>query len=374
MRVSIQDFGSGIPLPHYGAKQPNHDYYASNITLNNMNFVDCATGMCHIYYYDDRTAGKDGNCVSSLRWQDIVTFMRKNKDCPPTAEVKILDNCVGQNKSNTTHKFSMMLSILFFPDGVRDIYFKVGHSHNQSDMKTAHAKRALARKNLYVPQAVVSDVNHVQGLTAHLVESRVFQEWKCFLDKHFPNMDVGFTSFHIYEFKDGVVKYQVFNTDGEVVTVKERTFCPDPESTRKVILRELLNLSPTSSVEEICCAKPRLPYQPERILSKKKIMNMKMLYQQIPRNCRWYYPEGETVEDNPHTQLRARVATSTQPVEAGDDPEDDTQDHGEVDIPVEDVPSRVVRRQSSGAAVQSQSPDSVVESSAPQKRRVGRPR
>ena len=30
-------------------------------------FVDCATGMCNSYYYDERTAGKDGNCVSSVR-------------------------------------------------------------------------------------------------------------------------------------------------------------------------------------------------------------------------------------------------------------------------------------------------------------------
>ena len=40
LRVSSQDFGAGIPLPHYGASQPNHDYYASNLTLNNMNFVE----------------------------------------------------------------------------------------------------------------------------------------------------------------------------------------------------------------------------------------------------------------------------------------------------------------------------------------------
>ena len=32
-RVSVQDYGSGIPLPHYGASQPNHDYYASQQVL-----------------------------------------------------------------------------------------------------------------------------------------------------------------------------------------------------------------------------------------------------------------------------------------------------------------------------------------------------
>ena len=237
-----------------------------------MNFVDCGTGSCHIFYYDERTAGKDGNCVSSIRWREIQEYMRENRDSPPRAECKVLDNCVGQNKSNTTHKFSMLLSLLIFPDGVRDIYFKVGHSHNQSDMKTAHAKKALSKKNLYTPQAVIKEVNSVKGLIGQLIESRhgVFQDWKTFLDKHFPNMDVGFTSFFIFEFKNGIVKYQELDKDGEVVTVKSKTFCADPESTKKIILRELLNLSSTSSVAEIIQAKPRLPPLPERRISQKK--------------------------------------------------------------------------------------------------------
>ena len=74
--------------------------------------------------------------------------------------------------------------------------------------------------------------------------------------------------------------------DGEVVTVKSKTFCADPESTKKIILRELLNLSSTSSVAEIIQAKPRLPPLPERRISQKKIDNMKTLYQQIPRCSR----------------------------------------------------------------------------------------
>ena len=125
LRVSVQDYGSGIALPHYGACQPNHDYYASNLTLNNMNYVDCATGNCNIFYYDERQAGKDGNCVSSLRLANTRQYIMENKEGIPTAECKVLDNCVGQNKSNTTHKFSMLASLLLFKDGVTDIYFRV---------------------------------------------------------------------------------------------------------------------------------------------------------------------------------------------------------------------------------------------------------
>ena len=345
LKVTVEDFGSGIPLPHFGASQPNHDYYASNLTLNNMNFVDCASGQCSIFYYDERTAGKDGACVSSIRWREIQQFILKNKENPPSSECKVLDNCVGQNKSNTTHKFSMLCNLLVFPDGVTDIYFRVGHSHNQSDMKTAHAKKALTKKNLYTPQAVVKEVNKVKGLIGQLLDSRdgVFLDWKPFLDKHFPNMDVGFTSFFIFKFKDGVVHYQELGPDGEAITVKSKVFCADPVGTRQIILRELLNLNSTSNVVEICKAKVRLPPLPQRRISQKKIDNMKILYQQIPRDCRWFYPEGETVPDDTFVDLRARAVPHDQEPVAAQEPASQEAS----DVP-EKVVSKVVSRRSAG--------------------------
>ena len=238
LRVSVQDYGSGIAMPRYGADRPNHDYYANNITLHNMNYVDCRSGHCNIYYYDERSAGKDGNSVTSLRWNETAQFILKEKDKPPTAECKILDNCVGQNKSNTTHKFSMLSSILIYPDGVTDVYFRVGHSHNTSDMKTAHANKAMAKKNLYTPNMVITEINKMKGLTGQLIDERsgVFLDWKLFLDKHFPNMLPGFTSYFLFEFKDGIVHYKDVGLDGEIVTVKSQSFCPDPSATKKILL------------------------------------------------------------------------------------------------------------------------------------------
>ena len=128
---------------------------------------------------------------------------------------------------STVLQFPLILKEFdFLADGVKDIYFKVGHSHNQSDMKTAHAKKALIKKNLYTPQAVIKEVNSVKGLIDQLIVSRdgVFQDWKSFLDKHFPNMDAGFTSFFIFEFINGIVKYQKLDEDGELVTVKSKTY------------------------------------------------------------------------------------------------------------------------------------------------------
>jgi hypothetical protein len=76
----------------------------------------------------------------------------------------------------------MLIRVLLFRDGVTDLSFRVGHSHNASDMKTSHAKKALAKKNLYTPQGIVSEVNKVKGVSAELVDDRdrVFLDWKFF--------------------------------------------------------------------------------------------------------------------------------------------------------------------------------------------------
>ena len=65
---------------------------------------------------------------------------------------------------------------------------------------------------------------------------------------------------------------------------------------------------------EIVKAKPRLPPLPVRRVSKKKIDNMKVLYQQITRSFRWFYPEGNQVHDDPHTELKRRAAEQILPL------------------------------------------------------------
>ena len=221
----------------------------------------------------------------------------------------MLDNCVGQNKSNTTHKFSMLTSLVIFPEGVTDIYFKVGHSHNHSDQKTGHAAKALSKKNLYTPQAVAKEVNKVKGLFADVLNDKdVFHDWKPFLDKHFKNMDPGFTSHYIFHFKDGVVEYRELNDEGDEVVVKSKVYCANPLAVKKVILRELFNLNAASNPVEICKARLRLPPLPQKRISEKKIESMKTLYQQIPRQFRWFYPEGQAVQDDLHIDLRVRAA------------------------------------------------------------------
>ena len=45
---------------------------------------------------------------------------------------------------------------------------------------------------------------------------------------------------------------------------------------------------------------------------------MKTLYQEIRSSSRWFYPEGNTVTDDPHTELRTRAAKRGLGVDGGE--------------------------------------------------------
>ena len=98
-----------------------------------------------------------------------------------------------------------------------------------------------------------------------------------------------------------MVYYKSLSGDGEVVIEKSKTFCSNPDATKKAILRELFNISHTSSPLEIARAKPRLPLLPLRKVSDTKVENMKVLYPLFPR---WFYPEGSNAAELMSLTLR----------------------------------------------------------------------
>ena len=70
--------------------------------------ADITNGTNNIYFYDERAQGKDGNALCSLRMADHLT-----KSESTTISLDFLNNCVGQNKSNTAMMFCTMMSLLF---------------------------------------------------------------------------------------------------------------------------------------------------------------------------------------------------------------------------------------------------------------------
>ena len=53
LAVTIEDYGSEKPLPHYGLNRPNADYFNSSIHHSNMNIIDPSGRGSSIFLYDE---------------------------------------------------------------------------------------------------------------------------------------------------------------------------------------------------------------------------------------------------------------------------------------------------------------------------------
>ena len=79
--------------------------------------------------------------------------------------MSLLDNCVGQNKSQVVMKFFCLLSILFYKT-VALMYFLPGHSHMIPDRVVAHCKHAIKGLNLYTLGEITDQCNRIKDITA----------------------------------------------------------------------------------------------------------------------------------------------------------------------------------------------------------------
>ena len=83
----------------------------------------------------------------------------------PKLSLSLLDNCVGQNKSQTVMKFSFFLS-LFFYKTVALFYFLSGHTYMQPDRVVGHCKFAIKGLNLYTLGQITEHRDFVIGIIA----------------------------------------------------------------------------------------------------------------------------------------------------------------------------------------------------------------
>jgi len=85
-------------------RRPSADYFNSNLIVQNFVIADKTNCTNNKYFYYERAQGKDGNALCSLRMAYHLT-----KSESTTISLDLLDNCVGQNKSNSTMMFCAML-------------------------------------------------------------------------------------------------------------------------------------------------------------------------------------------------------------------------------------------------------------------------
>ena len=167
IQIQAEDYGGGIALPHYGFKRPSADYFNSNLMGYNFVVADVTSGKNHVFFYDERHQGKGADALCSLR---LRYHLNKTRECRARGvrqkiSMSLLDNCVGQNKSQLVMKFFCMLSLIFY-DRVALLFFLPGHSHMIPDRVVAYCKCAIKRLNLYTLGQIAQECNRIQGVNA----------------------------------------------------------------------------------------------------------------------------------------------------------------------------------------------------------------
>ena len=114
--MQAEDFGGGLALPHYGFRRPSADYFNSNLILHNFVIADITKGESNVFFYDERGQGKGADALCSMRMRFHLKRFRRFKEngIEPALSMSLLDNCVGQNKSQVVMQFFCLLSIIFY--------------------------------------------------------------------------------------------------------------------------------------------------------------------------------------------------------------------------------------------------------------------
>lgn len=167
VRMQCEDYGGNFCLPWYGAKRPGVDYYLSNLSIYMFVISNLTMGRNFVYFYDERAMGENGDALCSLRF---IYHMRlyieartsKNMTKSPGTLYLVMDNCVGQNKSQVVLMFMSFLSMTFYKRVVCH-YLVSGHSHMCPDRVVSHAKRSRGVNDIYDPMDFVEKMNKVCG-------------------------------------------------------------------------------------------------------------------------------------------------------------------------------------------------------------------
>ena len=276
---------------HFRANRPNIDYFSSDLHLQMFNICNSTLNLNQICLYDERHGGKGGNEVCSLRWQYHTKLIQKliaeGKE-PPQMIIKVLDNCSAQNKSNTTCMFDCMLSLLLY-DRVANFYLLTGHSHMRADQVVSLTKRALKKKDLFIPHQIAEAMSSVKHMEAEVFDENAFFEWEPFLNKFCKKMPPKFTQYYHYEFVNGVVLYKPLVSTGEDDSLQHE-FTSSVQATKKAMLKELLGLPVSASLSDICKAKIQLPNATPPTMAASKVKSIASKLGCIPQEYRAYYP------------------------------------------------------------------------------------
>ena len=217
IELACEDYAGNFTTPHYGGERPGADYYASKVALYTFIVADLSRNTNYVYTYDERGMGKDADALCSLRFvhhlRKVESYRSSNMQ-RPSALFQIMDNNVGQNKSQAVLMFFALLSMTWYPEGVSLLYLLPGHSHMACDRVVSWLRKKLKGDNLFLPEHFVQRFNAIPSVRAEFIDHRdtnrlMFRNFEPILKRHMvtipPIPGGGYTRFYSFEFKRGVL-------------------------------------------------------------------------------------------------------------------------------------------------------------------------
>lgn len=187
VNLQADDFAGNLVLPYYGKNRPSIDYYLSNLNIYMFVISDLVLDVDFVYCYDERTAGKDGDALCSLRLFHHLEKYESSGQKGLDILFNIFDNCTGQNKSQCIMMFYCFMSLFIYKKIV--LHFLVsGHSHMRPDVANSHCKTSLEKMDYYDPNDMVKKFNTIKNVKALFIESNnnIFHSgWKETFGKYF---------------------------------------------------------------------------------------------------------------------------------------------------------------------------------------------
>ena len=299
--LQAEDYGGSIALPHYGFRRPSADYFNSNLMCYNFVLADISGNVNNVYLYDERDQGKGADALCSLRLRYHLGKLTQYEEAgvTPKLNMTLLDNCVGQNKSQLVMKFACLLSVLFY-EKVALMFFLPGHTHMLPDRVVGQCKNSIKGLNLYTIEQIVERCNSVNGINAEWLRTddvdRPFRVgWGTILDKYFKDLPGGYTFFYFFEFTAGFLTYRRLATtpDSDAITVQMINLS---EGTKDKLMIEVFGKKSTSKVK---MGDVTLPKNTGRLLSESKLKSLAEKYFSIPECFLKYYPKYDKKKKAP---------------------------------------------------------------------------
>ena len=217
----VIDYAQNMSVPQFGSEQPGKTYYLCPMNFYVFGIVDCVTDCLLAQVYGEDVAGKGGNCVASMLYDQVEKALLPRPCETNTAPIKelniIMDNCGGQNKNRMVMRLLHVIVLRKIASKVNAIFLVKGHTKNPCDRKFNELKKDTRDDNIYTPPMLFEALNKQHMVTAQDFDR--FFDWDAWQSKFMRPTIPKIKSFHVFtvdaNYKDGCVMSRYANDGAE---------------------------------------------------------------------------------------------------------------------------------------------------------------